>query len=71
MDEKSRKMELAIELPLTAESGEDEIEGGLRYFYCREGAEGLCRVGSIVWKVPLKVASDGSADPIALSHTEK
>lgn len=71
IDEKSRKTELEIELPLTAESGEDELEVGLRYFYCREGAEGLCKVGSIVWTLRIKVTADGSTKPITLDHTVK
>ncbi|MFP6613081.1 MAG: thioredoxin-like domain-containing protein [Pirellulales bacterium] len=71
LDKTDRTTEFKIELPLTTESGEDQIEVGLRYFYCREGGEGLCKVGSVVWKLPLKVTADGSAEPISLEHTVK
>jgi DNA-binding beta-propeller fold protein YncE len=57
-----------IELPVDAASGRDLLRVGLSYYYCREGAEGLCKVGSVVWTVPLELKPDAPATSIALVH---
>jgi hypothetical protein len=57
-----------IELPVDATSGRDALRIGLSYYYCREGAEGLCKVGSVVWTVPLELKPDAAAMSIALVH---
>jgi hypothetical protein len=57
-----------IELPVDADSGRDALRIGLSYYYCREGAEGLCKVGSVVWTVPLELKPDAPATSIALVH---
>jgi len=60
--------EFEIVLPVDAESGRDALRVGLTYYYCREGAEGLCKVGSVVWTVPIKLAPDAGTDVIPLGH---
>ncbi len=53
-----------IELPTTATTGNEKLKVSLGYYYCQEGAEGVCKVGSVVWSMPLLVtpeASDTSA----------
>ena len=60
-----------IELPVDAASGRDALRVGLSYYYCREGAEGLCKVGSVVWTVPLELKPDAPATSIALVHRVK
>ena len=57
----------SIELPVDAGTGRDVLRVGLSYYYCREGAEGLCKAGSVVWVVPLELKSDAPAS-IALLH---
>ena len=44
-----------IALPVTAASGEDKVKVSLTYYYCREGAEGLCKMASAVWTVPVTI----------------
>jgi len=60
-----------IELPVDAASGRDALRVALSYYYCREGAEGLCKVGSVVWTVPLELKPDAAAASIALVHRVK
>jgi DNA-binding beta-propeller fold protein YncE len=57
-----------ITLPVQSETGEDKLQVGLTYYYCREGAEGLCKVGSVVWTVPVRLSPDASKSAIPLRH---
>lgn len=50
-----------IKLPAAA-SGEDTLRVSVNYYYCQDGAEGLCKAGSAVWTLPLKLAADGAAE---------
>jgi len=56
-----------ISLPLDAESGRETLRVTVDYYYCREGAEGLCKAASAVWLVPLHVAANG-VDSVVLRH---
>ena len=48
-----------VRLPVEpGQTGETLVEVALDYYYCEE-AGGLCKVGSILWKVPLKVDPSG------------
>jgi sugar lactone lactonase YvrE len=57
-----------IPLPVTADSGEETLRVALTYYYCREGAEGICKVGSMRWTVPVKLSasSESLTVPLAL-----
>ncbi len=66
--EADRKMKFNIALPLTADGGEDQLAVALRYFYCQDGAEGLCKVGSVVWNVPVKISADAESDTVVLEY---
>jgi thiol-disulfide isomerase/thioredoxin len=57
-----------VVLPVQAERGEGTVSIKLTYYYCREGAEGICRVGSVEWTVPLRVSPDGGESVIRLQH---
>ncbi len=57
-----------IVLPVSAAAGRDRLHVGLTYYYCREGAEGVCKVGSVVWTVPLELSSDAPGTVIPLRH---
>jgi thiol-disulfide isomerase/thioredoxin len=56
---KEPKARFEIELPVAADAGEDELKVTLNYYYCQDGGEGLCKVGTVVWTVPVKL--DGNA----------
>jgi thiol-disulfide isomerase/thioredoxin len=57
-----------IALPLNAQTGRDTVRISLNYFYCRTGAEGICKVGSVVWTVPLELKPDATTTAIPLRH---
>jgi sugar lactone lactonase YvrE len=46
-----------IELPLRAETGSDQLAVSLVYYYCQEGSEGVCKAGSVVWQLPLRLSA--------------
>ena len=57
-----------ISLPVDASTGDETLRVGLNYYYCREGAEGICKVGSVVWTVPLQLKADAKTSALSLSH---
>lgn len=59
--------EFAVPLAVTGKSGKETVKVGVTYYYCEEGLEALCKVGSIVWTVPLEVAADGQQQ-VTLEH---
>jgi hypothetical protein len=62
------KSEFEVALPVSGQ-GKDEVTLSMTYYYCQEGGEGLCRVGSIVWTVPLTVSKAGrDASIVTLVH---
>ncbi len=50
-------------------AGEDEIHVSLPFYYCQTKDEGICKIGAVVFKVPLKIESGGNAGPVALKHS--
>ncbi len=66
LEEPTAKFE--VELPVAANSGEDELKLLLNYYYCQEGGEGLCKVGSVLWTVPITLSenAEGSSVPLKL-----
>jgi hypothetical protein len=43
----------------------------LTYYYCREGAEGICKVATARWKVPIKLSSTATSATIPLEVQAK
>lgn len=68
VNEADRKANLTVPLSISADSGRDDVEVYLTYFYCRDGSEGICKVGSVVWDIPLTVKPDATAGPFAVEH---
>jgi sugar lactone lactonase YvrE/thiol-disulfide isomerase/thioredoxin len=60
----------SFEIPLSVEaaSGKDTLRVTVNYYYCREGADALCKAGSAAWLVPLEVASDAGSSVVTLQH---
>ena len=57
-----------ITVPVTGE-GDDSINVAMNYFYCQEGGEGICKVGSVVWEVPLGISTNAdTTQKRVLSH---
>jgi DNA-binding beta-propeller fold protein YncE len=61
--------ELEIALPIeTIGAAKCTVRVGLDYYYCREGAEALCKRGSVVWTIPLEIKADASSSLVELRH---
>jgi len=57
---------LTLDVPVSG-SGKDAVRVALVYYYCQEGGEGVCKMGSVVWEVPLEVGDDANED-VLLTH---
>jgi len=58
-----------IALPVEAATGKDTLRVTVNYYYCREGADGLCKAGIAAWLVPVEVVQDAAESVIRLRHT--
>ncbi len=57
-----------IDLPVTGGAGNDTLKVSLAFYYCQEGSEGVCKAGSVIWTVPLKISADASETTVRLPH---
>jgi hypothetical protein len=57
-----------IPVKLAASSGEDQVTVSLNYFYCQGGPQGVCKTGSVVWSVPIKLSPDAKSSVATLPH---
>jgi sugar lactone lactonase YvrE/thiol-disulfide isomerase/thioredoxin len=60
-----------IRLPVRGASGRDAVAISIDYYYCREGAEGLCKVGTAAWVVPLELSAAAELSVVNLRHKAK
>lgn len=60
--------EFEIPVPVAAAAGQETLNVAVNYFYCREGAEGLCKTGTVVWTVPVQVSTGAAASAVPLRH---
>jgi hypothetical protein len=67
-DATDRTTNFAIDLPVSATDGADNLKVSLAYYYCAKGAEGVCKAGSVIWKVPVKIAADANESSVALPY---
>jgi hypothetical protein len=68
VDKPAKTFELTV--PVTA-AGADKLKVALNYYYCQEGDGGLCKVGSVVWTVPITVNDSADKTAILLPHRIK
>jgi hypothetical protein len=66
-DVEDRSAQFDIELP-TAAMGMDKLKVSLAYYYCKTGAEGVCKAGSVVWTLPVSLAVDAAENSVRLPH---
>ena len=59
--------EFEVLLPVSSAAGKDQLKLSLTYYYCQEEAEGLCKVGSVVWTVPVSVSADAPETVVPLA----
>jgi thiol-disulfide isomerase/thioredoxin len=55
-----------VTLPVRAGGKQDQLSITLNYYYCQEGAEGLCKAGSVVWQVPIEISADAASSTVNL-----
>jgi DNA-binding beta-propeller fold protein YncE len=59
--------QFTVKIPVKGE-GEDTATVAVSYFYCQDGNEGLCKVGGVVFTVPLKVSNAAPDSKLLLEH---
>jgi thiol-disulfide isomerase/thioredoxin len=64
---KMKTAEDSFEIPLPVSGqGADDIRVSMNYFYCKGGPQGICKTGSVVWNVPLAIASAAKESSVIL-----
>lgn len=58
---------LTLSVPVKGE-GKDAVRVSLVYYYCQEGGEGVCKMGTVVWRVALDVTADSTRDSVLLPY---
>jgi sugar lactone lactonase YvrE/thiol-disulfide isomerase/thioredoxin len=61
------KFEVAV--PVTAAPGDDVVQLAVNYYYCQEDGKGLCKAGTVVFKVPLAVSAEAKDEAVALEYS--
>ena len=56
-----------VDLPVRG-SGQDTVTISLIYYYCQQLDQGICKVGSVVFTVPLEIGENGKPGPVVLKH---
>lgn len=57
-----------IAVPVSTDSGKDLLRVTVSYYYCQEGAEGVCKAGSAVWRIPVEWRPQAADSVIPLRH---
>jgi hypothetical protein len=57
--------EFSFELPVSG-PGSETLTISTTFYYCREGAEGLCKVDSVTWALPLRISPTAAASSAQL-----
>ena len=50
-----------IRLPVKESAGGETVTLSMNYYYCQEGESGLCKMGSVVWTIPLQLSPDAAS----------
>jgi hypothetical protein len=62
INESAKDLKLPLRIPFQAfEPGSAELRVQLTLFYCREDNTGVCRIKTLVWRVPVEVSNNASA----------
>jgi hypothetical protein len=60
-----KKSTFDIVLPASSE-GSQRLKISLAYYYCQNGSEGVCKAGSVVWKLPLTLSASAAETSVKL-----
>ena len=61
--------QFSIPLPVQG-PGREELTVSLVYYFCQDD-DGICKVGSVVWQIPLEAAESAESSEVTLSHEVK
>ena len=59
--------EFSIPVPVQG-AGKADVQVGMTFYYCQEGSGGLCKVGSVLWIVPLEITDTAATSSVSLEH---
>jgi DNA-binding beta-propeller fold protein YncE len=65
---KERQAKFDIAVPVRAATGQEKLTVSLTYYYCQKKETGLCKVGSVIWTVPLEVTERASVSSAPLKY---
>jgi hypothetical protein len=51
---------------LAAQTGAATLELALTFSYCRNGVGGLCKIKTVRWEIPIKLAADAKQKAVKL-----
>ncbi|MEK6250194.1 MAG: hypothetical protein N2C12_18565, partial [Planctomycetales bacterium] len=68
LPESERRSHFGIQVPITTNAGKDVLQLTLTCYYCRSGAEGFCKVASVVWTIPISLDESAKSDTIPLRY---
>jgi thiol-disulfide isomerase/thioredoxin len=57
---------VTVKLPLAAQTGAATLELSLSFGYCRNGVGGLCKIKTVRWQIPIKLAADAKQKTVKL-----
>lgn len=60
-----------LEIPFSQQAGKTVLTISLSYGYCKEGAGGVCKVGTSTWKIPIVASADAKPTPLMLTASPK
>ncbi len=63
--------EFDIVLPVKTAAGRETLRVAVDYYYCREGAAGICRIGNAAWIVPLELSATTGPQFVRLRQKAK
>ncbi|MFI4874027.1 MAG: hypothetical protein ACIALR_01730, partial [Blastopirellula sp. JB062] len=48
-------------------TGQVTAQLSLRYYYCEDGVDGLCKMAEVSWKIPLEIVAEGGKPSMPLT----
>lgn len=59
--------EFDIKLPVKETTGRETVKLSMNYYYCQSSDSGVCKIGSVTWTIPIRLADDGGSSVVELS----
>ncbi|TWT30832.1 thioredoxin-like domain-containing protein [Blastopirellula retiformator] len=60
------KPQFTVSLPVAGE-GKSTVKFSLRYYFCEDGVDGLCKTAEVRWTIPLEVVASGGESGVTLT----